>query len=148
MSDRLLEGVKDGERLTLSGSGAWIAANARALEPAIDAESQRGDGIKRVDIDMGRVDRLDTFGAWLLERLVRNFSARGCDTQVLGLKEDYRALMSEVHSVKLDARDGRPRRQPVRQRAGRHRLQHRLGRAIVRVESPTCWARWRSRSCA
>jgi phospholipid/cholesterol/gamma-HCH transport system permease protein len=102
VSDRLLEGVKEGERLTLSASGAWIAANARALEPAIDAESKRGDGVKRVDIDMGRVERLDTFGAWLLERLVRNFSARGCDTKVLGLKEDYRALMNEVHSVKLE----------------------------------------------
>ena len=65
-------------------------------------KSKRGDGVKRVDIDMGRVERLDTFGAWLLERLVRNFSARGCDTKVLGLKEDYRALMNEVHSVKLE----------------------------------------------
>ncbi len=102
MSDRLLEGVKAGERLTLVASGAWIAANARALEPAIDAESRRGDGVKRVDIDMGRVERLDTFGAWLLERLVRDFSGRGCDTKVLGLKEDYRALMHEVHSVKLE----------------------------------------------
>jgi phospholipid/cholesterol/gamma-HCH transport system permease protein len=102
VSDRLLEGVKEGERLTLSASGAWIAANARALEPVIDAETKRDDGIKRVDIDMGRVERLDTFGAWLLERLVRDFSGRGCDTKVLGLKEDYRALMNEVHSVKLE----------------------------------------------
>jgi phospholipid/cholesterol/gamma-HCH transport system permease protein len=102
VSDRLLEGVKEGERLTLSASGAWIAANARALEPAIDAETRRSGDIKRVDIDMAGVERLDTFGAWLLERLVRNFSARGCDTQLLGLKEDYRALMNEVHGVKLE----------------------------------------------
>ena len=110
MSDRLLEGIKEGERLTLTASGAWIAANARALEPVIDAESRRGDGVKRVDIDMARVERLDTFGAWLLERLVRDFSGRGCETKVLGLKEDYRALMDEVHGVKLEegagAREG------------------------------------------
>jgi phospholipid/cholesterol/gamma-HCH transport system permease protein len=106
VSDRLLEGIREGERLKLAASGAWIAANARALEPAIDAEAKRGDGIKRVDIDMGRVERLDTFGAWLLERLVRDFSGRGCDTQVLGLKEGYRALMNEVHSVKLEESAG------------------------------------------
>ena len=108
MSDRLLESVKDGERLKLSATGAWIAENARDLEPMIEAETRRGDAIKNVDIDMGRVDRIDTFGAWLLERLVRAFTARGCDTKVLGLKEDYRALMDEVHSVKLeDAAGGR-----------------------------------------
>ncbi len=48
---------------------------------------------------MARVDRLDTFGAWLLERLTRSFSARGCETAVTGLKEDYRALVDEVHGV-------------------------------------------------
>ena len=75
VSQTLLEGVKDGERLKLAAAGAWTAENARALEPAIDAETRRSDTIKRVDIDMARVERLDTFGAWLLERLVRNFSA-------------------------------------------------------------------------
>jgi len=100
MSDRLLQGTKEGERLKIDAAGAWVAANARSLETLINGETRRR-GIKRVDIDMGRVDRLDTFGAWLLERLVRAFSARGCETRVTGLKEDYRALVDEVHSVKL-----------------------------------------------
>ena len=39
----------------------------------IDAETRRRGAIKRVDIDMGAVERLDTFGAWLLERLTRSF---------------------------------------------------------------------------
>jgi phospholipid/cholesterol/gamma-HCH transport system permease protein len=51
---------------------------------------------------MARVERLDTFGAWLLERLVRAFTARGCATNVTGLREDYRALIEELHGVKLD----------------------------------------------
>ena len=57
---------------------------------------------KRVEIDMGGVAQLDTFGAWLLERLTRNFSSRGCDTKVIGLKEDYRALMAELHGIKSE----------------------------------------------
>jgi phospholipid/cholesterol/gamma-HCH transport system permease protein len=100
MSDTLLEGKKDGERLKLAGTGAWIAENAQSLEAQIDSETRRRGPIKRVDIDMGAVDQLDTFGAWLLERLTRSFSARGCDTKVTGLKDDYRALMDEVHGVK------------------------------------------------
>ena len=103
MSNRLLEGTKDGEQLKIAAAGAWIAENARSLEALIDGETLREGAITRVDIDMGRVERLDTFGAWLLERLVRSFSARGCETKVTGLKEDYRALVDEVGGVKPEA---------------------------------------------
>jgi phospholipid/cholesterol/gamma-HCH transport system permease protein len=102
MSDTLLEATAEGEQLKLAGAGAWIAENAHSLEAQIDAETRRRETIKRVDIDMGRVDRLDTFGAWLLERLTRSFSARGCDTKVSGLREDYRALVDEVHGIKTE----------------------------------------------
>ncbi|HEY1311997.1 MAG TPA: STAS domain-containing protein, partial [Pseudolabrys sp.] len=101
MSVTLLEGTAQGEQLKLAGAGAWIAENARSLEAQIEDETRRTGKLKRVDIDMGRVERLDTFGAWLLERLVRVYSSRGCDTKVIGLKDDYRALMDELHGVKL-----------------------------------------------
>ena len=102
MSGILLAATAEGERLKLAGAGAWIAANAHALEAQIEAATQTGGAAKRVDIDMAAVERLDTFGAWLLERLTRCFSARGCDTKVTGLKQDYRALMDEVHGVKRE----------------------------------------------
>ena len=101
MSVTLLEGTAQGEQLKLAGAGAWIAENARSLEAQIDDETRRTGKLKRVDIDMGRVERLDTFGAWLLERLVRAYSSRGCDTKVTGLKDDYRLLMDELHGIKL-----------------------------------------------
>ncbi len=100
MSDSLLEGTAQGERLKLAAAGAWTASNARELEALIDGEVRRRGRLKRVDIDMGRVERLDTFGAWLLERLVRAFSKRGCETKITGLKDDYRALIDELHGVK------------------------------------------------
>jgi len=100
MSDILLEATAQGEQLRLAGAGAWTAENAHDLEALIDNEIRRGGTISHVVIDMGRVDRLDTFGAWLLERLTRSFTARGCDTKVIGLKVDYRALIDEVHGVK------------------------------------------------
>ncbi len=126
MSAMLLEGTTEGERLKLAGSGAWTAQNARDLEALIDGQTRRR-GIKRVDIDMAAVERLDTFGAWLLERLVRAFSARGCSTKVVGLREDYRALMDELHEVK-------PEQAPPHQ--GGHVLSRALasiGRTMVEV---------------
>ncbi|MEP7032272.1 MAG: ABC transporter permease [Pseudolabrys sp.] len=100
MNELLLEGTTDGERLKLAGAGAWIAENARRLQTQVASETNRRRKLKRVDIDMTEVERLDTFGAWLLERLVRGFNARGCDTKVTGLKDDYRALMDELHAIK------------------------------------------------
>jgi phospholipid/cholesterol/gamma-HCH transport system permease protein len=65
-----------------------------------------------VNIDMAGVQRLDTFGAWLLERLVRAFTARGLTAKVEGLKDDYRPLVEEVHGVKLE-RTPAPRHNPL-----------------------------------
>jgi phospholipid/cholesterol/gamma-HCH transport system permease protein len=98
----LLDSTAEGDQLRLAGSGAWIAQNARRLERQIEGAIRRKGKIARVAIDMGKVERLDTFGAWLLERLVRAFSTRGCETQVVGLKDDYRALMDELHNIKLE----------------------------------------------
>ena len=73
MSDTLLESTTSGGRLRLAASGAWIAVNAHRLELQIDGLTRRHDKLGPVDIDMANVERLDTFGAWLLERLVRGF---------------------------------------------------------------------------
>ena len=100
MSDTLLQGTAQGDRLKLAAAGEWISANAGTLEALIDGQTRRSGRLKRVDIDMGRVERIDTFGAWLLERLLRAFSARGCETKVVGLPEDFRALVDELHGVK------------------------------------------------
>ncbi|MBI4367119.1 MAG: ABC transporter permease [Deltaproteobacteria bacterium] len=100
MSETLIEDITEGDRLKLAGGGAWIARNARRLERQIDGVTRRAGKVKGVDIDMGGVERLDTFGAWLLERLVRAFAARGCETKLTGLKDDYRALMDELRTLK------------------------------------------------
>ena len=104
MSDTLLDEKAEGERLRLAAGGAWIAKNARSLEKQIEHAGRHNDGVKRVDIDMTGVDRLDTFGAWLLQRLVRDFSARGADTKVTGLKDDYRQLMDELSAMKPEVK--------------------------------------------
>src|SRR4029077_20196955 len=96
----LLEGRTEGGRLKLAGSGDWTAKNARLLEERIAVEARRR-GIKDVAIDMGAVEHLDTYGAWLLEKLTRAFAERGAATRVTGLNEDYRQLVDEVHGVEL-----------------------------------------------
>ena len=146
------------ERRTIaSGHDGRRAAQARRhrrldrqkrppLEAHIDAETQRG-GIKDVAIDMAAVEHLDTFGAWLLEKLMRAFADRGGATQVTGLKEDYRPLVDEVHGVVLEKAPSRRPNQLAYALAA-------IGHSIVSVgqmssaPSSTCWARSASRCCA
>lgn len=100
--ERLLRSTLNGERLELAGAGAWTAVHARELEPLIGVEtraSRRRRAVRSVTIDMGQVRELDTFGAWLLERLIRAFKARGCDTRIVGLNERYSGLLDEVHQT-------------------------------------------------
>jgi phospholipid/cholesterol/gamma-HCH transport system permease protein len=100
----LLDEKAEGEGLRLAAGGAWTAMNARLLETQIDRAARHNGGVKRVDIDMAGVDRLDTFGAWLLQRLVRDFSARGAKTNVTGLKDDYRQLMDDLSAMKPEVK--------------------------------------------
>jgi phospholipid/cholesterol/gamma-HCH transport system permease protein len=94
-----LEERADGEGLTLAGSGAWTAVEAAQLERLIESHSAPPETPRRVVIDMARIDKFDTYGAWMLERLIRLFKARGADTQVVGLPASYQALVDEVHTV-------------------------------------------------
>ena len=98
----LLEDRQQGDRLVLAGRGAWIAVNANGLETTIERLIRKYPSAKDVAIDMAQVERLDTFGAWLLERLVRAFAKSGQKAEVTGLKDDYRALMDELRNVKLE----------------------------------------------
>ena len=88
-----------GERLALAAAGAWTAENAGALERTVDRLVDQNRQAKAVDIDMAGVERLDTFGAWLLERLVRGFASRGREARVIGLPDHYRGLIEEAHAV-------------------------------------------------
>ena len=104
MSDQtFLADRAEGERLTLSATGEWTARQARSLEGAVESQSAGHADARSVVIDMSGVDALDTYGAWLLERLVRSYKTRGCETQVTGLPATYGGLVDEMHAVNLDA---------------------------------------------
>jgi phospholipid/cholesterol/gamma-HCH transport system permease protein len=90
--------IGDG-RLELSASGSWTARHAGELERLIQSVSTGG----AASIDMGGVSAFDTFGAWLLERLVRERRARGQEFRVTGLPDHYRGLFGEVAQTNLEA---------------------------------------------
>jgi phospholipid/cholesterol/gamma-HCH transport system permease protein len=99
--DNILRSRWQGTRLVLTALGPWTAVHAHDLEPVIEAHATSSQAVSAVDIDLSQVKPLDTFGAWLIERLARSWSARGVETRILGLPDDYRGLVDEVHDANL-----------------------------------------------
>src|SRR5262249_59239541 len=74
---RLLAAAAEGDHVALVASGAWTVERAAELERLIEDARRRHAGARSIDIDLAGLERLDTFGAWLIERLMRSFVSRG-----------------------------------------------------------------------
>src|SRR5712691_7779066 len=97
----LLKSAAHGDWVEFAAAGAWTAEHAHELEPLVAQAEREPLSVRAVGIDMSRVERLDTFGGWLLERLVRAFRAAGCKVKIVGLSEHYNGLIEELHHVNL-----------------------------------------------
>ena len=96
-----LQATISGARLVLAASGSWTVDHAAELEALIDRAGAARDKVNAVAIDMGHVDRLDTFGAWLVERLARTARGAGRVASIERLPDHYRGLLEEVTHVNL-----------------------------------------------
>jgi phospholipid/cholesterol/gamma-HCH transport system permease protein len=98
--DPTLEGIARGNGLALCAAGSWTAPFAPILERIV-ADAERLAGSRpNIFIDVSQVSRLDTFGAWLIERLRRSLTRGGMEAQIAGLSANYASLVDEVRRVK------------------------------------------------
>ena len=61
-------------------------------------------------IDVSQVAKLDTFGAWLIERLRRSLTDSGVEPKIAGLSANYSSLVDEVQRVKAGVIQEKERR--------------------------------------
>jgi len=99
MGEALLTSELKGERLELAAAGSWTAPHAGELEKLVDSVAGEASKAKNVSIDMKGVREFDTFGAWLLERLMRQWTSTGRETDIVGMPEHDRDLLEEMHAV-------------------------------------------------
>jgi phospholipid/cholesterol/gamma-HCH transport system permease protein len=93
----LLSGQVQGDRIELSAGGSWTAEYAGAIEPQVIAAT-RGINARSIAINLTRIEYLDTYGAWLIERTLRSWTDQGRDARLIGLREDYRGLFEKVRA--------------------------------------------------
>ena len=89
--------------MLLALGGVWTAERAAELERIIIDGARRCENAQSVDIDLQKLERLDTFGAWLIERLTRALAARGATTRIVNLSDADRALIDEMRLVNREA---------------------------------------------
>ena len=98
--DPKLERIAKGNALALCATGTWTASFAPLLERMVaDAEKLAG-GSQSIFIDVSEVAKLDTFGAWLIERLRRSLTQGPVEAQIAGLSANYSSLVDEVRRVR------------------------------------------------
>ena len=102
MSATLLTGELEGERLELAAGGSWTASHASELEQVAGRLAGETASARSVSIDMGGVREFDTFGAWMLQRLTREWTAAGRETSITGLPEHDRGLLAAMDRVNLE----------------------------------------------
>ncbi len=86
--------VQDGQTWILEIAGRLDVTTVGRLDPRIRA-LHPGDA-SAVRIDLGRIDRLDTSGAWVVLRLRRRFEGLGKPVEITGAKAIHAALIERL----------------------------------------------------
>jgi phospholipid/cholesterol/gamma-HCH transport system permease protein len=113
LSEATLTGAMDGDHVALCAGGAWTAERAAEIEQLVDEAADRYEKARGIDIDLKGLEGLDTFGAWLIERLKRTLSAQGASTRIVNLSETERGLLDEVRQVNRSAPSRRRTSNPI-----------------------------------
>ena len=82
--------------MRLVATGRWTNAVARDAERLASGVGGLLGDAKQGSIDVSGVVALDTFGAWLLERTVREQALNGVQVRLEGLKLSQQKLMAQV----------------------------------------------------
>ncbi len=113
--------------IELAAVGSWTVTHARHLDGLIDRTVRTTPADQPVTIDMHGVTALDTYGAWLIERLVRARESGAGRARLDGLPERYRALYEEIQSTERE-----PPPPPRRSRSILDHVRY-LGEATLRI---------------
>ncbi len=76
-------------------SGRWTAEHAAMVETLVADIMTEADR-RRVMIDLARVDRLDTLGAWVLDRTRHDLGGKGLSADFIQATPEQRILLNEV----------------------------------------------------
>ncbi len=85
-----------GDGIVLSLTGAWIIAAGKALEMAATALQSAVGTAHKATIDLAGVDRMDTAGAWVIDRARTELAGAGIEAGYRGARPEHALLLHEA----------------------------------------------------
>jgi phospholipid/cholesterol/gamma-HCH transport system permease protein len=101
----------------IAALGSWTAECAPLIEQLIAQTLDKLGTGRDVTLDLGGLEALDTYGALLVDRLVRDAHSRGNTLRTANLSERFRALAETVDAARVEVAETK-RRGPVGTLAG------------------------------
>jgi len=85
--------------LDITVHGAWVLDHARTLATQVDAARRALAGEARIRINGHQIERIDTTGAWLLQKVIRSAQGSASSVTVEGLGADDFTVVSQFHGL-------------------------------------------------
>lgn len=85
-----------GSVLRLRAEGDWSVASIIRLDDDLRKLTQAPGTAREAVFDLANVTRLDTSGAWVLDRTAMAFEAKGLKARYDGLRDEHRILLDKV----------------------------------------------------
>ena len=95
-----IELIEEPTALRAVFDGSWIARRARWAEQAVAELESESRAVRHVIFDLSRLDRLDTAGAWLIERTRRGIADAGVRAEIVEAIPTHLQLIEEVKGHK------------------------------------------------
>jgi phospholipid/cholesterol/gamma-HCH transport system permease protein len=86
---------RKGDGVTVRLAGHWTAEHAGQVEAFADEISAEVEGHRTI-IDLSGINRLDTLGAWVLDRTRHDLGERGLKVDFTNASEEQQILLNEV----------------------------------------------------
>jgi phospholipid/cholesterol/gamma-HCH transport system permease protein len=87
---------KQGDAVRLALGGRWTVDASAAIEAKAEALMAESRDARRVVLDLGRISRLDTAGAWLIDRARQTLTAKGIDATLESVRPEFEILLHEA----------------------------------------------------
>ncbi len=98
---------RTGEATHFALAGEWVLASSALVEKQATAIASEGRGAGRAILDLTRVTRLDTAGAWVIGRSIDELTHAGVEVFVEGARPEYALLLQETHFRRFERRKPR-----------------------------------------
>lgn len=98
---------EEGGALVCRLSGAWTTRTAGEADAAIRGVEARS-GVTSLQLDLSGIEKIDTAGAWLIERLAGSLAAKGAEVTLSGQSEATHILLDAVGTAISEREEGKP----------------------------------------